>query len=265
MPERETPKPFSNQDHTPFRKNIELAPAIPYEEMTHTHIMESGDYPNVIFRISRRERPDDPEWNTGDIQEELQLGEKLFTELSSKYGIQVVHHHFVIGGAPDDPTTPTVYTIADKIIGNKLGDTLTKQDVAQQPTNPTQLFDRLIQYHADVMAMGGKYLSDVTRGVDQYMFGHTAKDPRDQIYLTDIDPIIRSYTPEEPTEKQARDMDRSLDELARMILTTERLSGLDMRSTKLDFIERIDLSKVKIDSQFRQHIDELSQSLAEKP
>ncbi len=257
MSEHPQPEPFSNQDHTPFSPDERLTPALSYEQMTHTHLLEWEHRPDVIVRVA----PWSKEWTGDRMASMVQEGERLFSELTAKYGIAVVPHRNVISGSPDNPEVPTLYTITDRVIGDGLDDELGKPEPGICVEELALHFDGLIRYHAGVMRSGGRYLSDVGRANSQYMYGHTSNDPANRIYLTDIDVITRLYPLTERTEKEVRDMSRSLGGLATSIMNAEQATGYDLTAIIEAFAAQIDLTAIPPGTEFRDKIDNLIQTL----
>lgn len=259
MEPRPRPEPFQNQDSSPFRD--ELKPARPYEHMTINHIMELQARPDKIVRVSLRNNKgaeDTHQW-VEFLAEQLIESDRLFKELTKSYDIQVVPHQHVIAGSPDDPRRVTAYTVADRVLGDSFRSELEKSPPGVTQAEVEHLYHSLIAYHANILEHGGTYLSDVTRNNAQYMYGHTAEDPAQRIYLVDIDAMYRKYPVHDPTAAESRDLHRNIATLAGCITKAEEVTGWDFSSTKVEYLERLDV--VPLESEFRNYVDSLKESM----
>lgn len=250
----ESPRPFQNQDSSPFLSQLE--PLIPYERMTKAHIMQLESRPDKVVRVSLRDNVDhNPKRETTWLLDLLKTGDQLLDTLTNQYGIAVVKHAHILGPSPDDPNRITPYTVTDRVLGDTLRDELEKELPSTSQQEVAGLYSGLIDYHHDVLTNGGTYLSDISRNNTQYMVGPTAEDPVSRIYLTDVDPITRDYDPKNPTDKQRRDINRSIGTLAGCIDKAAQLTGWDFTEIIEKYFDALDV--VPEGSEFRHWVDDL--------
>lgn len=251
-------EPFQDQDSSPFKG--ELTPILPYEHMTINYIMELVALPDKVVRVSLRnnKNAENTRYQADYLVGQLGESDKLLEELTDKYGINVVPHKHILAGSPDDPKRVTAYTVADRVLGESF-----RTEIEKKPPNVTQidvesLYRGLTAYHLNILKDGGTYLSDITRNNAQYMYGHTSSDLMPRIYLIDIDPMMRTYTIDNPTSAQSRDLHRSIGALAGCITKAEEVSGWDLSLLKAEYLQSLDV--VPPESEFRHYIDDLRAS-----
>jgi hypothetical protein len=257
--ERPSFEAFENQDHTPL--NADLVPAIPYEDMTRTHIMELENRPDVIVRLSPSESPDD------DLDEQIEsargdlvMCDRLLEELTNKYDIQVVPHRHIIGSMPDDPNQMATYTITDRVFGTTLDESIQKPTPILGEEELTKHFLGLIRYHVDIRAHGGPYLSDIVTNNSQFMYGNTMADPEDRIYLTDIEPFIDEYNAEHPDRTMRDTLERCMGTLAYCIAKAESLSGYELKAVKEAYMEQLG-EMIRETNEYYSYIQGIARSL----
>jgi len=245
-------KPFDGQNNNLF--DSELDPFIPYKDMTHTYIMKVKTKPDKIVRVSYRE------WThpkrADDLADQLKLGDRLLDRLSQTYGINVVDHSHVVDDSPNDPARLIAYTIVDLVEGVSLDTELEKTHPSVTQTDLELLLRSLISYHFSIWQNGGQYLSDISRSLSNYMYGNTSQDSKHKIYLIDIDTIMREFTKKNPTEKQSRDLYRSIGTLAKCITKSEQLTGWDLAQIKNEYLEKLNI--IPTSSEFYRFIDKIT-------
>ncbi len=126
----------------------------------------------------------------------------LTHELSAKYGIRIPSYDIV--QAPDtELNEPVVYIVTDRIHGHNITDkSIPSEAVKENFQKFENFYSSLISYMGDTYVNGGKMLTDIDP--HQFMLGHTAQNPEDNIYLVDLDPwstiIEPNGTNKEPEE-----------------------------------------------------------------
>jgi hypothetical protein len=215
---------------------------------------------DVIVRVNKWGRVDDDIGEkVDDLHDGLVFADQLFDELANQYGIPVVKHRYVIGHSPDNPGIMASYTVTDRVFGVPMEEAIDRSGPVIGVEEVTQHFLALINYHAEVKAKGGPYLADISRNNSQFMYGRTVADSTDQIYLVDIDPIIRKYIPEAPTPESTETFERSLAMIAHSISMAEDVSGYDLKAAKLAYLEK--LGEVPQESMYHSYVEALVHSL----
>jgi len=184
MPEptsESTPEP-----RTAFKGGLKPFESAP--EYTRNSIFLSGANPEkVVRRIN----------SSGETHQQSLMatkGAKILTnELSAKYGIHVPAYDIV--EAPDtELNEPVVYIVTDKIHGHNITDKNIPPEVVKDNFQKFEdFYSSLISYLGDTYVNGGNMLTDIDP--NQFMIGHTAKDPHDNIYLVDLDPWTTAIKP----------------------------------------------------------------------
>ena len=114
-----------------------------------------------------------------------ELGQKLYSELKDRYGINAPVD-FIIGKGDEDKDV--IYAIVDKIDGTDLD----KIEVTPELTEEVEkLYASIAQYYLDKLPEeGGLYLADIN-SASQYVYGKKKGDEVPHIYLVDTDFYIR--------------------------------------------------------------------------
>ncbi len=145
--------------------------------------------------------------SSGETHEQSLLATKnaknLTHELSTKYGIHIPSYDIV--QAPDaELNQPVVYIVTDRIHGHNITDKSIPTEVVKENFKKFENFySSLISYVGDMYIFGGKKLIDINP--HQFMLGHTAQNPDDNIYLVDLDPWSTLIEPN-GTNKEHEDM-----------------------------------------------------------
>lgn len=169
------------------------------------------DNPEVIVRYS----PDEG-WKRDDF---IQMREEL-TALNNTYGIHVPKVEIVQGRE--------LFAVTERVHGEELADSLSHA-TPEVIEDFQALNSGLLQYLADRSVPGTIFLHDIY-GFEQYMVGTTAKNPKTQLYLVDIDPRLAKNKGDGDAWKQ--DWLRCVYYIANDILRAESLTGVKMEKIR---------------------------------
>lgn len=115
--------------------------------------------------------------------------EELFHELSQKYGISVLPYKIIVGPSSQYDGAAT-YLATDRVHGLTI-DRAMEIPLEQREKIRDAMEDAtigIINMYLEKYEHGGPYLDDLK--LSQFMFGHTATDSQDKLYLIDLDPFI---------------------------------------------------------------------------
>lgn len=113
---------------------------------------------------------------------------KLFSELSSDYGINVPVQ-FVV--ADDENKIPSLYILTDRINSSSVDET-SDATRSRMATGMTSIFSSLVAYFENKYASGEEFLCDIAH-FEQYAYGTRADSTVSEWYLVDTDPYFTTH------------------------------------------------------------------------
>lgn len=148
-------------------------------------LFEIKDNPDKIVRVETFEDLERRYKGRVDPIVVGELGQKLYGELKSNYGIDAPVE-FLAG--KDSRNNDVIYGIVDKIDGVDLGNSTFDSKISLEVEN---LYEKIAQYYLDKMSVeDGLYLADINNP-SQYVYGKKKGDVEPHIYLVDTDLYIR--------------------------------------------------------------------------
>lgn len=140
----------------------------------------------TVSGVDRLNQKNNPEGSASSI-EYIRMAKEHFGEAS--HYINIPDHQFIIGEHPDTKGYPTVYTVTDKVVGRILDYEISDPNSKLSDGELVEFYQALVNYYKAASTRKGDYLSDLNRH-EQFMYGHTAIDPKNRIYLIDLDLIL---------------------------------------------------------------------------
>lgn len=173
---------------SPFKENLENISANS-ERFKKLSNLEGYRIRTELVRMPGAEKIDQfdnriPFEDLAPAREELRI-------LNNNYGIGVPDFKYVIGKDEKMIGGTVCYTAVEEIEGKNLHQVEKVPPEAAPKFN--HFFEQLAQYYVDAYQNKRKFLSDIDHE-DQYMYGRTAKESEDKIYLVDIEPHIKEWS-----------------------------------------------------------------------
>lgn len=164
----------------PFRGDLELTdPERSYR------VYDLANHPGVVIRESNI-KP----FETENGRYSLERWRKLFYELKDVYNIPIPETEFVVG--TNNHGQKRMFMITDRVEG------INVEDAAYLPRPAARQLENLMYNYVTHLVRkydaGEEYFSDFQPG--QLMYGHTAKDKSDRVYLVDLDLMSSKFNDE---------------------------------------------------------------------
>ncbi len=113
----------------------------------------------------------------------IRSAQETFSELR-EYGISLPRFQFVLGKS--ESGNPAAYVLTEKIEGRPAEELLGDQAIQEVLDD---YFVKTIGYFGEKFRTGGLVATDI-ENFSNIMYGRTASDPADRIYMNDLDPIL---------------------------------------------------------------------------
>lgn len=181
MPER--PDPHGEGYRPTFRSPLEDLPGL-----HHTRIKQLAGDENHVVREATLDQI-----HAGELPRAQRLGvlveaRRQFDVLEEEIGLALPRdRQFVVG--TDQDGREQYYLRAEKVIGPSLPEVLREPLTDSRRHDLTKLGEQLAVYVARQINTNGAILTDLMH-LKQYRYGHTASDPRERLYLADLDPRL---------------------------------------------------------------------------
>lgn len=224
------PESSSQNLNLPFKNGLKAFGSAP--EYAQNSILLSGASPEKVIR-----KIDQSGETHQQSLETSKNAKKLIHELFTKYGIHTLPYDIV--QAPDiELNQPAVYIVTDRVYGHNIADKNIPPEIVKDNIQDFENFyTSLVSYVGNIYVNGGSMLTDIDP--HQFMLGHTAENPDDNIYLVDLDPWSAVIEPLGKNKEQEDMIFSIFHTTYECMKITEEKAGVKLTAPRENLLKRL--------------------------